>query len=140
MALLTRLSPALLRCDVLFEKVEVLEAEEFDREAIVEMTDHTRRRLADGDGGRDFRPMFAPDRGARLRNVGYAHHHARAIRKDQPRRRIARRDSTVAAILRQTEDMAVGQPGKLRSELVALYPSNGCVASSKEGLGTRARS
>ena len=118
----------------------MLEAEEFDREAVIEMTDHARRRLADGDGGRDFRPVFAPDRGARLRNIRYPHHRARAIRQDQPRRRIARRDPAVAAILRQTQNMPVGEPGKLRSELVALYPSNGCVASSKEGLGTRARS
>src|SRR6266852_1995135 len=79
--------------DVLFEKVRVLQASELDRDAVLEMAYHPSQRLADGDGRADLGQL-----------VG----------------RIARCDTAVAAVCGQAEDMAVGEPGELGGELVAL--------------------
>ena len=43
-----------------------------------------------------------------------------AVRQDQAADRIARDDTAVAAVFRQTENMAVGEPGELGGELVAF--------------------
>ena len=60
------------------------------------------------------------DRRARLRDVDDAAGQIDAVGQDEPRHRVARGDAAVAAILRQAEDAAVGEPGELGGELVAL--------------------
>src|SRR5579872_4836383 len=55
--------------NILFEKVGVLQADELDREAFLDMADDAARRLAHGYQRADFRPLVAPDRRARLGNV-----------------------------------------------------------------------
>src|SRR6266700_5173776 len=106
--------------DVLFEKVRVLEADELDREAVLDVPDHATGGLAERDERANVGPLIAHDRGARLRNVDDAAGQVDAVGQDQSRHRIARGDAAIAAVLRQSENASVGEPGELGGELVAL--------------------
>jgi hypothetical protein len=63
-------------------------------------------------------PIGGP--GARLRHVDDPAGEVEAVRQDQAADRIARNDAAVPAVFGQAEDMAIGEPGELRGELVAL--------------------
>jgi hypothetical protein len=44
--------------DVIFDEIGVLQAHEFDSEAVLDVTDHPALSLADGDHGADRRPQL----------------------------------------------------------------------------------
>jgi hypothetical protein len=44
--------------DVIFDEIGVLQAHEFDSEAVLDVTDHPALGLADGDHGADRRPQL----------------------------------------------------------------------------------
>src|SRR5215813_5271364 len=100
-----------LRClpagDVFFDEVGVLEADEFDREAVLEVTDHPAGGLPDRHAGADLWPVFGRQCTARLRYVDEAHSEIDAVRQDQPGDRIARRHAAVAAVFGRAHEMAV---------------------------------
>jgi hypothetical protein len=55
----------LIAGDVFFDEVGVLQAGEFDSEAVFDMTDNAARGLADSDRGADRRPQLGRDRDCR---------------------------------------------------------------------------
>src|SRR5882757_1665900 len=63
---------------------------------------------------------FGGDRRARSRQVDDAARHLAAVLKREHRNRVAGHDTVVAAVFRQVEDIAVGEPGELGGKLVAL--------------------
>src|SRR5262249_23708635 len=96
--------------DVFFDEVGVLEADEFDREAVLEVTDHPAGGLPDRHAGAHLGPVFGRQCTARLRYVDDAYSDIDAVRQDQPGERIARCHAAVAAVLRRVQEMAVGKP------------------------------
>ena len=107
--------------DALFEKVRMLQPGELDREALLEVAHHPAlhvlpRVTSVPIAGRWSVAIAAPDsdrsmmRQVRLTPFG-------RIRWVD---RLARHDAAVAAVFRQVEDVAVGEPGELGGELVAL--------------------
>jgi len=68
----------------------------------------------------DRRALIGGEAGARLRDVDDTTGDVEAVRQDQPADGVTRDDAAVATVFRQTEDVAVGEPGELRGELVAL--------------------
>ena len=48
--------------NVLFDKIRMLQPDELDREAILDMADHPTGGLADGDERADLGPLIAGDR------------------------------------------------------------------------------
>src|SRR5215472_4605023 len=70
--------------DVFFDEVGVLEADEFDREAVLEVTDHPAGGLPDRHAGADLGPVFGRECTARLRYVDDAYSDIDAVRQDQP--------------------------------------------------------
>ncbi len=103
---------------VLFEEIRVLQPDELDGDAVFEMTHHPSRRPADGHRSADIGPVLRRDRDTGLRNVDHAHRDVDAVRQDQASGRVARRDAAMAAILGQSEDVSVREPGELCGELV----------------------
>src|SRR5580693_4899133 len=106
--------------DVVFQKVWMLQAGELDGEAFLKMAHDTALHRAERDQRADRRPLVGGDTGARLRDVDNAAGEVDAVRHDQTADRVARYDTAVAAVFRQAEDVAVGEPGELGGELVAL--------------------
>ena len=98
----------------------MLQPGELDGETVFEVAHHAALHLAERDQRADRRPLVGRDAGARLRHVDDAATDVDAVRQDQARNGIARSDAAVAAVFRQTENVAVGEPGELRGELVAL--------------------
>ena len=99
--------------NVVFDEIGVLQAHEFDGETIFDVPDHAALRLADRDNDANRWPQVRrnPDRSARLREVNHTAGDIRAVRQDEPRHRIARRETIVAAIFRPVQDLPVCEPG-----------------------------
>src|SRR5271154_6765173 len=110
--------------DVLFEKVGVLQAGKLDGEAFLEVTHDASLDLAQRDQRADRRPLLGGDAGAGFRHVDDAAGEVDAVRHNQTAHRVARHDTAVPAVFRKTEDVAIGKPGELRGQLVAL--ARGC--------------
>ena len=89
------------------KEVFVLQAGEFDREALFEVTHDTALHLAQGDQRADRRALIGGDAGALLRHVDDAAGEIDAVRHDQAAHRIAGDDTAVSAVFRQAENMAV---------------------------------
>src|SRR5579871_5512685 len=106
--------------DVLFNKVGVLQPGELDGKAIFEVAHDPTLHLAERNQRADRRPLIRGDGGARLRYVDDAAADVDTIRHDKPAERVARHDAAVAAVLGQPQDVTVGKPCELGSELVAL--------------------
>src|SRR6516162_2153314 len=106
--------------NILFEKVRVLQADELDREAVLDMAHDAARRFADGNEAADLGPLIALDRRTRLGDVDDPAGDVDAARQDQSGNRVARRNAAVPPIFRQAEDAAVGEPGELSRKLVPL--------------------
>src|SRR5580692_3266541 len=98
----------------------MLQAGELDGEAFFEVTHDAALYGAERDQRADRRPLVGGDTGARLRNVDDAAGEVDAVRHDQAADRVARHDTAVAAVFRQAEDVAVGEPGELGGKLVAF--------------------
>jgi len=106
------------RCSL--PEVRMLQAGEFDRKAFFDMANHPALDLADHDQGAGRRLEVGLDGGTRQRHVDDPHGHVGPVRHDQPGHRIARNDTAVAAVFRQVEDVAVGEPGELAASLSRL--------------------
>src|SRR3954470_22447162 len=106
--------------DVLFEKVRVLQADELDGESIFEVANHPARCLADGHCRADLGPMLAGNGSARLRDVDDPNGDVRAVWQNQTPGWIAWGHTAVTTVLRQAQNVAIGEPGELGGELVAL--------------------
>ncbi len=111
---------ALPRGNAVFEGFGELLMHEFERKAFLEVSHYPRLHLAEHDQGFQRRPVFRGDGGAGQRHVDDPAGHLGAVLEREQRDRVARHDAVVAAVLRQIENVAIGQPGKLRGELVAL--------------------
>src|SRR5476651_500182 len=85
-------SVTLFAGDVVFDGVGMLQAGEFDGEAILDMTDYPAHNFANGDRGANRGPKVGRnrDRGTRGRQVDDAAGDIGAVRQDQPRQRIFR--------------------------------------------------
>ncbi len=94
--------------------------DELDREAFLKVADDARLDTAEGDGFADQRLDLGGKRRARQRQVDNPAGQRAAVVEFQDGRRVARHDAVVAAVFRQVEDLAVGKPGELGCELVAL--------------------
>ena len=93
---------------------------EFEREAFLEVSHHAGLHLAEHDERSQRRAVFRRDGGAGPRHIDNPAGHLGAVLEREQRDRVARHDTVVAAVFRQVEDIAVGEPGQLRRELVAL--------------------
>src|SRR6478735_12710985 len=111
---------ALPRGNALFESFNWLRMHELEREAVFEVSDHAALHPAEQNRRFQRRAVLGGDGGARQREVDDAAGHLGAALERQHRDRIARHDTIVAAVFRQIEDVAVGEPGQLGRELVAL--------------------
>src|SRR5262249_2552561 len=111
---------------VVFDKIRVLQAHEFDCEAVFNMPYDAALRPADRYDDANGRTQVGSDAycGTGLREVDHTASDIRAIWQDQPRHRLSRRKALMASIFRQVENLPVCQPGKLRRELVTL--AQGC--------------
>ena len=98
----------------------MLQTGELDGKAIFQVAHYASLDLAQGDQRTDRRALIGGEAGARLRDVDDTTGDVEAVRQDQPADGVTRDDTAVAAVFRQTEDVAVGEPGELRGELVAL--------------------
>jgi mannose-6-phosphate isomerase-like protein (cupin superfamily) len=108
------------RGDAFLEGVGHLLVNEFEREAFIEVSHYSRLDLAEHDERSKRRTVFRRDGGAGARHVDNPASHLGAVLEREQRDRIARHDTIVAAVFRQIENVAVGKPGQLRCELVAL--------------------
>src|SRR5262249_7340017 len=106
--------------DVVLDEVRVLEAQVLDREPVLEVADHPAGGLADGDLRANARPLVGGDGTTRLRNVYDTHGNVVAVKQGQPPGGDPGRHPAVAAVVDRAQELAVGQPGELGSQLVAL--------------------
>src|SRR3954454_4683026 len=111
---------ALPRGNALFESFYRLRMHELEREAVFEISDHAALHPAEQNRRFQRGTVLGGDGGARERKVDDAAGHLGAVLERQHRDRVARYDTIVAAVFRQIEDVAVGEPGQLCRELVAL--------------------
>src|SRR6202046_895293 len=98
----------------------MLQPGELNREAFFEMADDPARYLAERDQCAERRSLVGGDAGARLRHVDDPATDIEAVGQDQAGDRVARDQTSVAAVFGQIKDVAVGEPGQLRGEFVAL--------------------
>src|SRR5262245_51426946 len=98
----------------------MLEAGELDRNPILQMPDDPPRRAPDRHRGSQFGPLIGGNGRARLRDVDDSAGEVDPVRQNEPRSRIAWGNTAMTAVLRQTQDMAIGEPGELGGELVTL--------------------
>src|SRR5580704_2631616 len=110
----------LLSGDRVLDEVGALHPRELDGKAVVEMPHHTPRRLADAQGRADRWPMIADHGDTRHRQVNDAAFLRGAVLQHQRGGLVAGGDALVATVLGKIEHMAVGEPGELGGELVAL--------------------
>jgi len=115
--------PVSAAAHVLFEEIRMLEPRELDGEAVLEIANDAALHLAERHQRAHGRPLVGGDTGARLRYVDDAAADVEAVGHDEPADRIARGDTAVAAVFRQSENLPVGEPGELSGELVALARS-----------------
>src|SRR3954454_20695534 len=108
------------RGNALFESFNWLRMHELEREAVFEVSDHTALHSAEQNRRFQRRTVLGGDGCARQREVDDAAGHLGAVLERQHRDRVARHDTIVAAVFRQVENVAVGEPGQLCCELVAL--------------------
>ncbi len=108
--------------DVVFDEVGMLQPGELDREAVFDITDNAARCLpiatAAPTGGRRSGAIAtaAPDADRSMTTAGDID----AVRRDQPRRRIAGRETAAATVFRQIEDPPISEPSELGGEPVAF--------------------
>ena len=84
------------------------------------MANHAAGDLADRDVAADFRALLGADAGAGQRQIEDPHPDIGAVRHDQPGAGDLWHETAVAAVFRQVEDAAVGEPGELGGKHVAL--------------------
>src|SRR5229473_3179309 len=111
---------ALPRGNAVLERLGQLLVDELKGKTFFEVSHHPRLDLAEQDQRFQRRPVFRGDGGAGQRHVDHPAGHLGAVLKRHERDRVARDDAVVAAVFRQIEDIAVGKPGQLGSEFVAL--------------------
>ena len=92
----------------------------FEREAIIEVSHHPGLDLAEQDQRFKRRAVFCRDGGAGPRHIDNPAGHLGAVLEREQCNRVARYNAVVAAVFRQVENVAVGEPGQLRRELVAF--------------------
>ena len=107
---------------IVFDEIGVLQAHEFDGEAIFDVAYDAPLRLADCYDDADRRAQIGCDTDGRtgLRQVDHTASDICAIWQDKPRHRLSRGKAIMTAIFRQIEDLPVCEPGKLRRKLVSL--------------------
>src|SRR6185369_8421901 len=106
--------------DVVFDAIRVLDAQVLDRKPVLEVADHPAGGLADGDLGANARPMVSGNCTTRLRNVYNTHGNIVAIGQREAASRVPGRNPAMAAVVDRAQELTVGQPGQLGSELVTL--------------------
>src|SRR3954452_13122739 len=111
---------ALPRGNALFESFNWLRMHELEREAIFEVSDHAALHPAEQNRRFQRGAVLRGDGGARQREVDDAAGHLGAVLERQHRNWVTRHDTIVAAVFRQIEDVAVGEPGQLCRQLVTL--------------------
>src|SRR5258707_9092254 len=114
---------ALPRGNAFFERFGQLFVNELECKAFFQVSYHPRLYLAEHDHRFQRRPVFRGDGGAGQRHVDDPAGHLGAVLKREHGDRVARHDTIVAAVFRQIENVAVGEPGQLCGELVALARS-----------------
>jgi len=111
--------------EIVLERIGVLNAAEFYREAALEMADDAALRAAERDGRANGNRHFGGDGGAGERSIHDPARDRDAGRQCERGARIAQRKALMPAIFGEAKGVSIGEPSELAREFVAAADGAG---------------